>query len=281
MKASTLTASRRIAAWLIVAVFLCAAALRAPAAETLLAGGTGSGSRLLQALADEYRKSGGAPVRVVDPPLGSGAAIKAVKEGRLQLAISARPLERDEADAELVQREFARTPFVFATRDGQRTGGFSLAQLADIYAGRFGRWDNGAPIRLILRPGFDADTAAIRAMAPPLDAALTQALERPGMVTASSDIEALELIGNTPGSLGPTTLGLVSLAGSGVRVFPVAGRTPSAAALADGQYPWFKSLYLVFRRNPPAEVQAFLDFLQSPQARDLLIRTEHLPAHAK
>jgi phosphate transport system substrate-binding protein len=282
MTASIRAGSLRAAAWLTAALFCCGGA-PALAAGPILAGGTGSGSRLLQALADEYQKTGrGAPVRVVDPPLGSGAAIKAVREGRLHLAISARPLEGDEKGANLVQSDFARTPFVFATRDGERSGGFSLVHLADVYRSRLGRWDNGAPIRVILRPSFDADTATIRGMSPALDAAVNHAFDRQGMVTAASDMEALDLIEDTPGSLGPTTLGLVRLRNSAVRVLPLAGKMPSAAALADGSYPWYKALYLVVRRNPPPEVQAFLDFLQSPPARDLLVRTEHLPAaHGK
>lgn len=253
--------------------------LPAVAAEPILVGGTGSGSRLLQALVEEYRKTGQDPdILVIDPPLGSGAAIKAVRMGKLHAAVSARPLEGDERNGALVEMEFARTPFVFASRDGERPGGFSLVELAKAYTGGLARWDDGAPIRLILRPNFDADTIAIRAMSPGLDEALNQALERKGMVTASSDMEALQLIGETPGSLGSTTLGLVRLTNSNVRVFPIAGHTPSARALAEGDYPWSKVLYLVHRREPGARVQALLDFLHSPEARDFLARSEHLPA---
>lgn len=262
---------------------LCLAALPAWAAEPILVGGTGSGSRLVQVLVDEYRKTpGSAEVFVIDPPLGSGAAIKAVREGKIHVAVSARRLEGDERKGDLLEIEFARTPFVFATRDGERKEGFSLAQLANVYSGRLGQWDNGAPIRLILRPDFDADTAAIRAMAPGLDDAMTRSLDRKGMVTAASDMEALELIEQTPGSLGSTTLGLVRLMDSRVRVLSIGGKLPSAKALAEGSYPWFKALYLVVSRKPGADVRGFLDFLQSPQVSDLLARSEHLPAsHGK
>ena len=270
-------------AWFSAAMLCLCGALPAIAAEAVLVGGTGSGSRLLQALADEYHKSAPtAQVIVVDPPLGSGAAIKGLKTGKLQVAVSARRLEGEEKQWDLVEIEFARTPFVFASRDGERSGGFSLVQLADVYAGRWGAWDNGAPIRLILRPDFDADTIAIRAMSPRLGQAVTQALARQGMVTASSDMEALKMIEEIPGSLGPTTLGLVRLLNSGVHVFPIDGRTPSAKALAERSYPWFKTLYLVIRKQPGADVQAFVDFLRSRQAGDFLARSEHLPvSHAK
>ena len=283
MTGSNGAARRGIAAWLAAAALSCASAPPALAAETVLVGGPGSGSRLLQALADEYRRiARGAVVDVADPPLGSSAAIRAVRDGKLHLAVSTRPLRDDELGGDLVELEFARTPLVFASRDGFQEGGFTLGQLEDIYAGRRMQWDNGTPIRLILRSKFASDTRVIRAMSPGLDQAASLALERRGMVVAESDLEALQMIERTPGSLGPTALGLVRLLDSRVRVLPVAGRMPSAGALAGGSYPWFKTLYLVIPRQPAADLQQFLDFLRSPQAADFLGRAEYLPAsHGK
>lgn len=279
MTGSNEATRRGIAAWLAAAALSCASALPALAAETVLVGGPGSGSRLLQALADEYRKNArGAEVDVADPPLGSSAAIKAVRDGKLHMAVSTRRLRDDELGGDLVELEFARTPVVFASRDDFQKGGFTLGQLADIYAGRRMQWDNGNPIRLILRSRFASDTRVIRAMSPELDQAASLALERRGMVVATSDLEALQMIERTPGSLGPTTLGLVRLLDSRVRVLPVAGRMPSAGTLADGSYPWFKTLYLVVPRRPAADLQAFLDFLGSSQAAEFLRRIEYLPA---
>lgn len=273
----------RIAARFTAAAIFFAVALRVLAAEPILVGGPGTGSRLMQALADEYRKTArGAEVVVLDPPTGSGAAIRAVREGTLHIAISARPLQRDERGGDLVEFEFARSPLVFAGRDDFQGGGFTLGQLEDIYSGRQMQWDNGTPIRLILRSRFASDTRAIRAMSPGLDKAVSLSFERKGMVVAASDLEALQMIERTPGSMGPTTLGLVRLLDSTVHVFPVAGRMPSARTLADGSYPWFKTLYLVMPSRPAPEVQAFLKFLRSPRATDFLGRIEHLPApHGK
>ena len=283
MTGSRLAPLPRIAAWLVTAAALLAGALPSVAAETVFVGGPGSGSRLLLGLAGEFRKSAPGPeVLVADPPIGSGAAIRAVREGRLHIAISVRPLEDEEQNGDLVEFEFARTPLVFASRDGFHESGFTLGELEDIYSGRRTQWDNGTPIRLILRSRFASDSRVIRAMSPGLDKAVSLSLARKGMVVAESDLEALQMIERTPGSLGPTTLGLVRLMDSGARVFTVAGRMPSASALADGSYPWFKTHYLVTRRRPAAAVQAFLDFLRSPQAGDFMARTEHLSvSHGK
>lgn len=273
----------RIAAWFAAAAFCLAGAMPAVAAKAIVLGGTSSGSRLLQALADEYRKTArDAEVVVADPSLGSSAGIRAVREGNLDLAVSTRPLQGDELDGELVAFEFARSPLVFAGRDNFERNGFTLGELEDIYAGRRKQWDNGTPIRLILRSRFASDTRVIRAMSPGLDKAVSLALQRKGMVVAASDLEALQIIEQTPGSLGPTTLGLMRLLNSDARVFSIAGRMPSARALADGSYPWFKTLYFVIPKHPAVGLQAFLNFLRSPQAADFLGRIEYLPApHGK
>ncbi|HSD61383.1 MAG TPA: hypothetical protein VLC55_11075, partial [Burkholderiales bacterium] len=88
---------RGIAAWLAAAALFCVFAQPALAAGAILVGGPSSGSRLLQALADEYLKiARGAEVVVADPPLGSSAAIRAVRDGKLHLAVSTRRLHGDE-----------------------------------------------------------------------------------------------------------------------------------------------------------------------------------------
>jgi phosphate transport system substrate-binding protein len=268
----------RAIVWISGAMLGLSGAWTTCAADPIIVGGTGSGSRLLQELANEYSASTpSAQIIVVDPPLGSGGGINALKAGKLQIAISARRLEGKERDGNMVELEFVRTPIVFATRDGVRHGGFGLTRLADVLAGRLANWDDGAPIRLILRPQFDSETLCIRTMSPEVDAAMTQALARKGMVFGSSDLEALHLIEQTPGSLGPTTLGLVRLLRSDVHVLSINGQAPSAKATADGRYPWFKTIYLILRKPTGPEVQAFIDFLQSRRARDLLARTEHIP----
>jgi phosphate transport system substrate-binding protein len=268
----------RVIAWISGAMIGLSGAWTTCAADPIFVGGTGSGSRLLQELANEYSTTTpNAEIIVVDPPLGSGGGIKALKAGKIQIAVSARRLEGEERDDNTVELEFVRTPIVFATRDGVRHGGFGLARLAEVFTGRLAYWDDGAPIRLILRPQFDTETLCIRAMSPEVDAAMTQALARRGMVFATSDLEALKLIEQTPGSLGPTTLGLVRLLNSDVHVLSINGQAPSAKAMADGRYPWFKSIYLIVSKQAGPEVQGFIDFLRSRRARDLLVRTEHVP----
>jgi hypothetical protein len=60
-------------------------------------------------------------------------------------------------------------------------------------------------------PSFESDTLGCSgSMSPAMDRAVDAAATlRPGMVTGDNDLDTLKLLAATPGSLGPTTLGLL------------------------------------------------------------------------
>jgi ABC-type phosphate transport system substrate-binding protein len=47
--------------------------------------------------------------------------------------------------------------------------------------------------------------------------------------------------------------------------------------LAEGKYPLSKSIFIVAGRQPNESAKRFIDFLRTPQARDILRRTDYLP----
>ena len=244
------------------------------------AGGTGSAAPLLRLLANEYARSApGFQLKLIEPPLGSGGALRALASGSIELAVSGRPLKRDEITAVGRSIELARTPFVLVTRDGSRPKGFSLRQLADVYSGKIMQWDNGTPLRLILRSAFESDTELLRSMSADLDRSVQSAYERKGMAIGANDLDTLDLVERIPGAMAPTTLGLISTLGKNLRVLPLAGLTPSAKAIADGSYPWSKPMYVVIGKSPGPAVKGFVDFLHTTRAREILLRHEYLPVN--
>ena len=264
---------------------LLAAALlgAANAAETVVIGGTGSSGPLMQVLADEFRRAHPqVEFRVIRPPLGSSGAIRALAAGKIDIAVTSRRFDADDAADNLVAAELAATPFVMATRDGARARGFSLAELAEVYRGTLAVWDDGRPIRLILRAPTDSDTMTLRALSPGMDAAVQASARRSGMVTAENDLDTLDLAGKVPGALCPTTLGLLRTLGSDLRPLPLAGAVPSLRALESGSYPWSKNLFVIHAARPSPAVRAFVDFLRGPAAREAMRRADYLPAaHAR
>jgi phosphate transport system substrate-binding protein len=261
-------------------IALLAAALigAALAAEPVVVGGTGSSGPLMQLLIDRFRSSHPqAEFRIVTPPMGSGGALRALAAGKIDIAVTARRPDEDGAGIR-VAVELARTPFVMATRDGVRPRGFGLAELAEVYAGRLTAWDDGRPIRLILRAPEESDTLALRAMSPEMDAAVRAAAQRTGMVTAENDLDTLEVLEKVPAALAPTTLGLLHTLGKDHRVLPLAGVAPTLVALESGRYPWSKRLFAVHDARPTPATRAFLDFLRTAAAQETMRRADYLPA---
>lgn len=250
----------------------------AAAADPVRIGGTGSGSALMARLAQEYQRSDhGAHVNVILPPLGSGGGLRALSAGKLDIAVTGRALKPDEAAMPGLGKEFeyAKTPFVLAS-SVRKPGDLSLPKLAQLYTGQVVRWPDGSPIRLVLRTKSESDTALLRSLSPQMNAAVDAAYARPGMVFADNDIDTVDLLAKTPGSLGPTTLGMLRIDGRSLSPLTVDGTEPTLKNMSDGNYRWAKSIYLVTAAAPSPGARKFFAFLHSEPARRLLAELDYL-----
>ena len=131
----------------------------AATAATLRFGGTGSSLGMLHQVGGEYAAASGVAVEVV-PSLGSSGALQALAAGKLDVAVSARPLKPKEAAAGLRLVLVLRTPFVLATSHAQPQN-LRAADLPGIFASARPLWPDGTPIRIILRPHGETDTTLL------------------------------------------------------------------------------------------------------------------------
>ena len=263
----------------ILLVISCALLTPPPAtAELINVGGTGSASPLMQELGAAYMKQyPGDEVRVMFPPPSSGGGVRMLVSGKLDLALSGRPLKPEEQAQVGLVALYAKTPLVIAGHGGARKAGFTRNGIADLYAGRLTRWDDGSAIRLIMRSPFESDTLQLRKLSPSVDEAVRLALERPGMAYAENDLDAIGLLTKTPGSVGTTTLGLLKMGNHSLKLYALEGVLPTIQNLAEGKYPLSKSIFVVAGRQPSESAKRFIEFLRTPQARDVLRRTDYLP----
>ena len=191
-------------------------------AEPVRVGGTGSASPLMQELGSAYRKQHpNDEVRVMFPPPSSAGGLRMLVSGKLDLVLSGRPLKPEEQAH--VGRVFlyAKTPLVIAGRGGARKAGFTRSEIADLYAGRLTRWDDGSAIRIIMRSPYESDTLQLRKLSPSVDGAVQRALERPGMAYAENDLDAVDLLTKVPGSVGTTSLGLFKAGNHSLQLYPL------------------------------------------------------------
>ena len=246
-------------------------------ADTLKIGGTGSSLATMQLLAQAFEKSSPANHLTVLPSLGSTGGIKAVLAGALDIGISSRPLKQEEQAQGGVAVKFAATPFAIVTGLLTPANNMTLNQLADIYAGRQTTWQDGTPVRLVLRPTNDSDTEILTSMSPELKAAVTTALSRPGMQIAVSDQESAEVIAKLKGAIGTSTLGLILSEKRALKSIPLNGVTPTLKSASDGRYPYFKDVYIVTNQNTKPLIKEFISFIQSPGAKKILTDNGHFP----
>lgn len=251
------------------------AALGAPA-DAIKIGGTGTGLGSMKLMAQEFKKSRSDAQLIVTPSLGSTGAIKAVLAGAVDIGISARPVTAEEKRQGASARAYARTPFVIATGAKNKSAGLTLPQLVQIYSGKTTRWPDGSPIRLVVRPDADADTAAMRAFSTEMNKAIDVALARKGLRMADTDQDNADALEQLAGALGTTTLTQILTENRALRALDLDGVAPTLQSLAAGRYPYYKTLYLITGHDPSPLAKDFVAFVRSPAGQAVLARSGNL-----
>ncbi|WP_346909661.1 substrate-binding domain-containing protein [uncultured Roseibium sp.] len=241
----------------------------------LVIGGTGSALGGMQLLAKAFSEDHPDIKAIVLPSLGSGGGIKALSAGKIDLALSARPLKDKESEQGLTARLYARTPIVFATHKKISSDRIDLSELVSIYSGTTSVWADGTSLRLILRPEEESDTKLLRGLSPEMDAAVTAAHSRKDLLVALNDQDNATALETVPGSFGLTTLAQILSESRSLKPLVFNGKTASLEALQAGEYPYFKSLHIVAGNAPSAPAKAFIAFVFSTTGQNILTATGH------
>ncbi|GAB4394223.1 MAG: hypothetical protein Tsb0032_17390 [Kiloniellaceae bacterium] len=246
------------------------------ATDTLRIGGTGAALGVMNRLAAAYRsETAGAEIEVL-PSLGSSGSLRALAEGAIDIAVSARALKPKEAEAGLRAAPLSRTPFVMVT-SRQDAQPLAAAALAGLYADPKATWSDGTPLRVILRPQSDSDSAFLERHFDGMAKALAKARQRAEVPMAKTDQENIRLATRIDGSLTTATLTQVVSENAAVTVLTLDGVAPTLENLESGRYPFFKELVIARRVDAGPSVLAFLAFVDSPQGRQILRDSGNLP----
>lgn len=267
-------AKGRLRATISSLVVLTAFATQPAYSETIRTGGTGAALGTMRIIADAYSRVDPQFSLEIVPNLGSGGGLKALEQGAVHFAVISRALKSDEMARGHTAIEYGRTPFVLATARGVATD-LTLQQIADIYAGRLSKWSDGTPVRVVLRPANDSDTALLARFSPVVKDALAQAMAREGMIVAVTDQDSAHDIGRIKGAIGTSSLALVLSEKRALVALAIDGVKPAVKTLADGTYPYFKSVYIVTKGAPSQASARFIAFVRSPEGRRILAETGH------
>jgi phosphate transport system substrate-binding protein len=262
---------RRAVALLLLNYLLCGAAT----ADTLRVGGTGGALDMVGHVGAAFTSAGGDKVDIA-LSLGSNGALRALADGVLDIAVTARPLTSEETKPGFAIVPVARTPLVFAT-SYRGPDDFASADLARIFASSKPTWRDGSPIRIVLRTRLDADTMLISDLFPGLREAIAMARQRPDLPVAATDQDNTKLAEALQGSLIVAGLSQIEMEKRDLRYLKINGATPSIANLESGAYPYEKMFYLVLPARRSAVAQRFLDFVHTGKGRMALRESGTLP----
>lgn len=243
-------------------------------ADPMKLGGTGSALGVMQHLIEAFQRTDPSASFVVVPNLGTAGGMKALAAGAIHLALTNRPPRGEEVAQGLVARAYGKTPFVLVTSK-PGVSGLTVQQLAEIYAGKQRTWPDGSPIRLILRPANDGDTSILASFSTAMKQALDLAMAQEEMIIALTDQDSVNNVERLPGALGTASLALLLSERRSLTPLALDGVRPSVETLAEGSYPYMKTMYLVTKGSPDGPVARFIDFVASPAGRTILRANGH------
>ncbi|WP_413437411.1 substrate-binding domain-containing protein [Sulfuriferula sp. GW1] len=274
---------RAIALFLAGLIFASAASagLTEPVDNKLRIGGTGCAIATMQTLGKAFTKIHPEATVVITPSLGSSGGIKAMLAGSIDLAISSRDLKPAERAQGVLASEYARTPFVFAVSPRNSVAAITTNELVRIYSGDSTLWPDGKKLRLVLRPPEESDTDIVKSMSPEMNRAMQIALAREGMIRAITDQDSADKLEKILGAIGTSTLAQIISEQRALKPLILNGVTPSLDTLAEGKYPYFKTLLMVSSPKPSPLTQAFIAFVRSAVGRQILAKNGQWAAPAK
>ncbi len=235
----------------------------AVALESLRVGGTGGINEAVKSLSPVFTSETGIAIQLV-PSMGTSGGNSALADGVLDVSVSGRPLNAKETANGLKAVVELRTPYGLVTSLA-KPNALQSAELAQLYQADKPMWADGTPIRIILRPSNDSDTALFGQLFPNMSEAIVKARGRTDLSVAATDQDNANMAETMPGSLVGATYTQIKMEKRNLRFVAVDGVELSLENYEKGSYPLGKSLYVVVGPNPNAAATRFVAFLRTPK----------------
>jgi phosphate transport system substrate-binding protein len=228
-------------------------------------------------LAKQYEKD--KKLKLSLSPFSTLSGLDAVTAGTADFAGSARPAfaKRTEEDG-LTFIPVAWDAVVLITHPSNPVSSVNLKDVWRLYYGRTTNWKElggrDAAINMYAVAGpLDGVEYSLRQM---VFQRGDQPVAVPRLYLNATKLE--EGISIDPVGLGATTLSAVA-DNKKVKILGIEGVGPSLANTGNGSYPLYTPVYLVLREDGPraAQVKAFIAWLDSPAAKNVMIKHELLP----
>lgn len=265
------------AIWLFLGCALAGTAYGQSADKIVVDGSTGV-APLVTALAKAYRERNPAVTVEMGKGLGTKARIRALTEGKIDIAMASHGLVADQLIRQgMAVHEIAKVAVVFGVNASVPTANLGDQQICAIYERRHTNWSElGGPDLAVAprtRPDAEVDAEIARKRVGCL-AQLTMP-EAVRVMPKSGDM-ARELAA-TPGAIGMTTLTVVEQSRGKISALALNGVSPTPENVRSGAYNLTRDSFLVVKGSPSAAVTGFLDFIRSPEGKQVISANGAVP----
>jgi phosphate transport system substrate-binding protein len=262
-----------IGSGLLAAVFGAALAgtAHAQAGERIAIDGSTGVRPLVAALAQAYREHNPGVTIEIGQGLGTKARLKALAEGRIDIAMASHGLViADVVKQGMAVEEIAKVAVVFGVNAAVPVRTLADAQVCELYSRRLVQWkDVGGPdlpVVAMTRPESEVDTEVVRARV-----ACLKDLKMPkGVQTMSKSGDMARALAATTGAFGMTTMTVVEQSGAKIRPVWLNGVEPSAENVRSGAYSLTRDSFLVTKAGPSPAVARFLAFVGSAEGKRVI-----------
>ena len=225
--------------------------------------GSTSVERVISALAEAFEEEHSG-LTLSFNPTGSGAGITSAQEGTADMGLSSRPLRETETGVDYIV--FAIDGLAVIVHPDNPVSDLTIEQINGIYTGQITNWaevgGNDAPIAVIAR---DAGSGSRGAFDDIIglgdDVAHDQELTSGGAVITA--------VATNPFAIGYSSLSALN---DTVRAISVNGVSITEETLMNQTFPVARPFILMTQTGAevPAAIQAFIDFIQSPEATEII-----------
>jgi phosphate transport system substrate-binding protein len=204
--------------------------------------------------------------------VGSDASVKLVVSGEGDLGFISRELRPAEVGTVLTM-PIGRSGTALAVNASNPVRGLTKDQVAQIYNGTLTNWNSlggvAGPIRVFIRePG-----SAVRTTFESYFFGATKPTYPKTLVDVGNADQTIVALAGFKDSIGMLSMTAQAYASTSIRMLDIDGVPATRTTVADGTYKVLRPLYLIYNPDPakvrPA-IQAFLDWVKSPQGQQVL-----------
>jgi phosphate transport system substrate-binding protein len=263
---------RTIAAGLVLAAATGCGSAPSTRQEVITLHGSGDSQDVLRGLARGYLARHAERRVLVPDSIGSDGGIRVVGTGEFPVGrVARRPTAEEKTEfGELKYVEFARVPVAFVVGNGAGVHDLSERHVCDIFRRDIINWKElggeDRPIVVQARPEDGSNMRAIRKH-------MACFADVPKPPRGRFNLRNADLVASMktyPGAIGFMPLSEALL--HGYQVVTIDGVAPTAP-----EYKLTIGLGLVYKKSLPRSYQAFVDYLDSPGAREIMRETGHVP----